>query len=152
MAALDGLQRDTSRGNWWVLEGSTYPDAVIETPDAIIVIEGKRTERKPTRRTTWMSTRDQMLRHMDGAWEVRGERRVLGFFILEADRGKLPAGWETVAADTVAQDMLANSLPHRSPDERAAIAAGFLGATTWQDVCIEFGLDAARLPETVDDL
>ena len=44
-AAIDAGPAD--RG-WYVFEGTTYPDAVVETPDAIIVVEGKRTESGPT--------------------------------------------------------------------------------------------------------
>lgn len=151
-AALQALEGEQERGPWWVLEGPTYPDALIETADALIVIEGKRTEREPTRKTTWMPIRDQMLRHMDCAWEVRGRRRVLGFYIVEEHEGTLPAGWRTCARDTVQEDLLRASLPHRSADERASIAAGFLGVTTWQEVCREFHLDPAGLPATIHDL
>lgn len=150
--ALAELERDTSRGNWWVLEGSTFPDALIETPDAVVVIEGKRTERGPTLRTTWMRTRHQMLRHMDAAWECRDERRVFGFFIVEADDEGVPAHWRSAAIDTVAPETLLKSLPHRNPDERKEIAAGFLGVTTWDAVCKEFAIDTRDLPATVADM
>ncbi len=72
---------------WYVLEGRTYPDAVIETPDALIVIEGKRTEPKPTTDTTWLSGRHQIWRHIDAAWECRGHRKVFGMYIVEGDKG-----------------------------------------------------------------
>ncbi|WP_373054304.1 hypothetical protein [Thioalkalivibrio sp.] len=150
--ALSELERDASGGNWWVLEGPTYPDALIETPDAVIVIEGKRTERGPTLRTTWMPTRHQMLRHMDAAWEYRGGRCILGFFIVEADDSGVPNHWRSAVIDTVAPETLSKSLPHRTPEEQAEIAAGFLGVTTWDAVCAEFTIDPTDLPETVNDL
>jgi hypothetical protein len=150
--ALAGLEREQDRGRWWVLEGPTYPDALIETPDSIIVLEGKRTERKPTRQTTWMRTRDQMLRHMDCAWEVRGRRHVLGLLIVEEQYGALPQGWANCAAETVEDSLVRGSLPHRTGEERAAIAAGFLGVTTWQEVCRAFDLDPSGLPDTVQAL
>jgi hypothetical protein len=150
--ALAGLEQDCSRGNWWVLEGPSYPDAVVETPDAIVVIEGKRTERAPTTRTQWMRVRHQMLRHMDCAWERRAGQRVLGLFVVEEENDRLPPGWRTAAEDTVAAKVLAASLPHRTGEERARIAEGFLGIATWEAVCREFGLDTGRLPDTVADL
>jgi hypothetical protein len=43
-SALRALRSAGIRKGWHVLEGPTYPDVLIETPDALIVIEGKRTE------------------------------------------------------------------------------------------------------------
>jgi hypothetical protein len=71
------------RHAWYIFEGTTRPDVYLETPDVLIVIEGKRTEREPTSHTEWMPRRHQLLRHLDCAWEVRGQRTVLGFFIVE---------------------------------------------------------------------
>ena len=121
------------------------------TPDALVVIEGKRTETGPTTSTTWMPVRHQMLRHMDAAWEVRGDRRVYGLFIVEAMRGSntVPAHWVQAAEDTLAPAAVSGSLPHRSPAEREGIVQGFLGGTTWQAVCVEFGVDPTILPETI---
>ncbi len=59
---------------WYVLEGPSQPDVHLETDDAIIVIEGKRTESGPTRTTDWMEPRDQMLRHLDCAHACRGTK------------------------------------------------------------------------------
>jgi len=39
---------------WYVFEGPSHPDVYLATSDAIVVIEGKRTERGPTDPTTWM--------------------------------------------------------------------------------------------------
>jgi hypothetical protein len=93
-----------------------------------------------------------MLRHMDAAWEVRGGRRVLGMLIVEEQDGLLPSGWATAAADTVAPQLLRDSLPHRSEQERAEIAAGYLGVMTWHSVCRAFGLNPADMPDTVAGL
>ena len=53
-----------------MLEGRSQPDACFETDAMLVVIEGKRTERKATAVTTWMRSRSQMLRHMDAALEI----------------------------------------------------------------------------------
>jgi hypothetical protein len=151
MEALALLQTRPSGQAWHILERHTYPDVFLATPDALVVIEGKRTEAGPTTSTTWMPVRHQMLRHMDAASEIRGDRRVYGFFIVEAAResNAVPAHWVQAAEDTLAPAAVSGSLPHRSPAEREDIVQGFLGVTTWQAVCGTFGLDSDTLPETV---
>lgn len=128
---------------WFVLEGATRPDVFLQTAEVLIVIEGKRTEPGPTTKTTWMKRRSQMLRHMDCASEIAGTRTVLGFFIVESDddndRG-IPKVWQDAATDTVTKEMLEASLPHRNEDFIEKLANGFLGVTTWQEVCEEFGI------------
>jgi len=152
--ALACLSRDPlpARG-WYILEGSTRPDVYLENENVIVVIEGKRTEPDATTRTTWMSTRHQMLRHLDCAWERRAGRDIFGFFIVEGGGGEngvaVPPAWQAAVDATVKTDALAASLPHRTAREREAIASRFLGATTWQRVCQEFDVSWSDLPETV---
>lgn len=144
------LDADRSEKRWYVLEGPSCPDVYVSTPDLVVVIEGKRTEAAPTTATTWMGLRHQMLRHMDGALELANNRPVLGFFIVVGDgEGSVPPHWQSAAADTISSATLAGSLPHRSEDERYQLARGFLGVTTWQAVCREFGIEASELPDTV---
>ena len=137
---------------WYVLEGPSQPDVHLETDDAIIVIEGKRTESGPTRTTDWMEPRDQMLRHLDCAHACRGTKMVLGLMIVEGTGGAnattVPKVWDDAAAETVSAPILGASLPHRLEAERAAIAESFLGVTTWQAVCATFGIDYSALPDT----
>lgn len=137
---------------WYVLEGPSQPDVYLETDDAIVVIEGKRTESGPTRTTDWMEPRDQMLRHIDCARACRGDKTVLGFLIVEgvgdAAVTSVPQPWIDAAAQTVKPTMLDASLPHRLEAERAAIAESFLGVTTWQAVCSRLGVDYSGLPDT----
>jgi hypothetical protein len=47
LAALHALRTSSAARGWHILEGATYPDVFIETPDALIVVEGKRTESVP---------------------------------------------------------------------------------------------------------
>jgi hypothetical protein len=142
--ALRLLKTRTRPGIWYVLEGKSAPDVCLETATAIVVIEGKRTERTATSVTTWMPKRSQMLRHMDAAYEIRGGKRVLGLMIVEGDGGSdavtVSAHWTNLANEQVLEQTLTDSLPHRSVDERKQIAAGFLGVTTWQRLCAEFGV------------
>lgn len=142
--ALRLLETPATFRAWYVLEGRSQPDACLETDTLLVVIEGKRTERKATAVTTWMRARSQMLRHMDAAWEISGGKRVLGLMIVEgqggADATTPNDHWLTQANDQVLERTLADSLPHRGAVERDQIAKGFLGVTTWQKVCADFGL------------
>ena len=83
-AALDeGLRLLDEQGfvlrKWWCFEGRTSVDAVIETERLLLVVEGKRTERGDTTYTEYMPGRNQMLRNIDDAWEIRGTKQVVAF-------------------------------------------------------------------------
>lgn len=142
-------QGRVSRG-WHVFEGPTAPDVYIATTQALIVIEGKRTEAGATIDTQWMKGRHQMWRHIDAAWEVKGARRVYGLFIVEGDeQGRVPSHWHLASQATCAEAALASSFPHRTPSEREEVRRCFLGVTTWQTVVKEFALPATVLLDTV---
>jgi hypothetical protein len=138
-----------------LFEGPTFPDVMLETPGALIVVEGKRTESGPTTHTTWMTVRHQIWRHMDAAWEIRGRRAVFGFFLVEGarpDPTEVPLVWRAAARATLETEVVDASFPHRSDHERQAITRGFLGVATWQQVCIRYSLDFDALPKTVSQL
>lgn len=144
---LAALRRSGIARGWHVLEGPTYPDAYFVTPDALIVVERKRTERGVTTATTWMPGRHQMLRHLDAAWEVRGDRTVYGLFIVEASPAtmEVPDVWVSAAAADRDDDAIRTSLPHRGPVEQAGIRDACIGVTTWAQVVDTFGLPRALL-------
>jgi hypothetical protein len=148
--ALDLLYSNPNGEDWHIFEGQSQPDVFIQTSDLLIVIEGKRTERKPTTITKWMMGRHQMLRHIDCGWEIRGKRNVIGFFIVEGtgEKGNIPTSWLDYAKATINYDSIASSLPHRRPEERKSIASCFAGVTTWQLLCREFGIDWKQLPDS----
>ena len=127
---------------WYIFEGPTSVDVFLETPELIVVLEGKRTEPGPTTRTQWMAVRHQLLRNIDATLELPGHRRVVGAFIVEAEPGSfdVPEKWQAMTDLTISTPALTKSLPHRSEAERERIAAGYLGATTWAAVVREFGL------------
>lgn len=146
------LQNNPTGETWHIFEGETHPDVFIETNDLVVVIEGKRTERHPTTTTKWMPGRHQMLRHLDCAWEARGRKALLGFFIVEGCGLSIdtPPEWLAFAKDTVNPQTVASSLPHRGPQEQDAIASCFIGVVTWQRLCHEFadlGLVWTSLPD-----
>jgi hypothetical protein len=139
--ALKNLRKNDADSGWYILEGMTQPDACIETPDAIVVVEGKRTENGPTTHTKFMDNRHQMLRHIDCAWEIRGTKRVFGLFIVEGNGGTdVPPEWREASISTISAEAVQGSLPHRSRDEQVGIRDAFLGITTWQRVCNEFNI------------
>lgn len=147
--ALRLLDEQPSPRAWYVLEGPSYPDVFIETESAVVVIEGKRTEPEPTTRTTWMSRRDQMLRHIDAAWDLRGPRAVYGLLIVEGDSSdvaSVPQKWQSHVADLRTPVVLEANLPHRSASDRQAIGQALLGVTTWQQLC---GVLSLPWPPTV---
>lgn len=147
------LLRDNPHGkSWHIFEGETQPDVFIATASLVVVVEGKRTEIEPTTHTDWMPGRRQMLRHIDCAWEICGGKKVVGFFMVEANPGRedVPTRWQEFARKTVSADAIASSLPHRGPEEQSAIAGCFAGVTTSQRVCREFCIDVP--PEISESL
>lgn len=132
---------------WYILEGHTSPDVYLVTRDALIVVEGKRTEAGPTTSTTWMAGRHQMLRHIDAAWEIRGDRAVYGMFIVEGLPGTddVPELWQQAAKDTRSDAAIQSSLPHRSLADQEGIRRAMVGVTTWQRIVSTFHLPPSVL-------
>ena len=143
-------ERPASR-KWYLLEGESCPDAFIQTDTIVLVVEGKRTERTCTESTKWMDSRSQILRHMDAALEIAGHRKVLGLLIAEGpktNKGLRPSKhWSDQEKAQTTQAMIESSLPHRTAEQQALIAGGFLGVTTWQAVCSKLGLGWPLVPD-----
>jgi hypothetical protein len=135
---------------WYVLEGPSRPDALLESEDFVLCIEGKRTENCCTTTTKFMSCRSQLVRHMDAAMEEYPEKRIFGLLIVEGSGGsgaKEPSDhWRAECRAQYAEEMLRESLPHRPADERQAIADRILGLTTWQAVSAEFRIPLPPAP------
>lgn len=145
-------QANISKPAWFILEGSSQPDLFLVTPELILVLEGKRTEAGPTQSTDYMRLRPQMLRHLDVVWEIREGRTVLGGLIVdgkEPDPTGVPELWQRVAHETLSQDTLDAALPHRSKEDKQALAKGFLGVMTWQKLCLALDLNVDFLPDSV---
>jgi hypothetical protein len=70
-----------------------------------------------------------MWRHIDCAWEIKGKRQVLGFFIVEGEGRsvEVPARWMSEVQITMSQEALASSFPHRGPEEQEGIRRCFIG-------------------------
>jgi hypothetical protein len=83
--ALHLLRTDGGTRGWHVFEGPTCPDAYLVAHDALVVVEGKRTEPTTTTDTTWLTgdlpaLRDGGCRRPGGArlQEVRLKRQLAG--------------------------------------------------------------------------
>lgn len=140
----------------YIFEGPTCPDAFLVAHDALVVVEGKRTERSTTTNATWLNGRHQIWRHIDSAWEIRGKRSVYGLLIVESDSssldGSVPEEWRKAGQACLHPGALTTSFPHRSAEEVAAISRCYLGVTTWRNVCEQFHVDWRTLPHEVPDL
>lgn len=150
--ALSLLRNNPSGEDWHIFEGYTQPDVFIQTPDIVLVVEGKRTESETTKHTKWMPGRHQVWRHIDCAWEIKGKREVFGFFIVEGLGLSIdvPEKWIRETEAAMSKEALASSLPHRGPEEQRTIHQCFIGVATWQRLCNEFGIDWSLLPDTTD--
>ena len=151
--ALHALRTSAAPKGWHLLEGPTVPDVMIETPDALIVIECKSPELHGGPDSAAFAGRHPMWRHIDAAWEIRGRRRIFGFFIVpgqEADGG-VPPVVEAAFGEAFSEAVLEANFPHRSAKERDAITACFLGGTTWTLVCKTLNISLASLPRTIRD-
>jgi hypothetical protein len=151
--ALHALRTSAAPKGWHLLEGPAVPDVMIETPDALIVIECKSSEPNGTPDSAVPTGRPAMWRHIDAAWEIRGRRRVFGFCIVPGQEpdGGVPPVVQAAFGEALSESVLEANFPHRSTKERAAITACFLGGTTWNLVCEAFNISLASLPRTIRD-
>jgi hypothetical protein len=150
--AIRGLRSGKTHRMWYTLEGRSAPDAFVETDQIVLVVEGKRTEASCTTKTTWMTERSQLLRHMDAALEISGDRQVFGLLLVEGDPADpmTPSKfWRDQARSQISDPLVASSLPHRTVTERDRIVSGVLGAATWQRVCSVFGIPWPPAPDVV---
>ncbi len=117
----NGVSR--SRHEWWAFEGPTSVDCFLETPEAVLLIEGKRTDTVATY-TDWCSSRHQIARNLEAAQSIsKGKRYAV-----------------MVAAETVLDVSTAEierGLPHMNPCERSFLAGHYIGCVTWRQICVE---------------
>jgi len=124
-----------SNGKWWAFEGFTRVDCLLETEHFILLIEGKRTEPfSPS--TAWFPGRNQVLRNLDVAREVAGQRnKNYAVMVMAEDH-----------IDPVTIDGVDRSLPHLSQRDCSFLLDHYLGCITWSQAL-------ARLwfPHTVEE-
>jgi hypothetical protein len=115
-----------SRHGWWAFEGPTSVDCFLETPEAVLLVEGKRTDTVATY-TDWCSSRHQIARNLEAAQSVANGRR---YAVMVAAEKHI----EISAAE------IALGLPHMTPSERAFLAGHYIGCVLWEEICREANL------------
>jgi hypothetical protein len=125
---------------WWCLEGPSRVDCALFAENAVIFIEGKRTEREPSKTTTFCANRNQMARNLDCARRYGHDNGLDYYAMLVIEQGNSS---RTSAAKKIA-GQLALSLPHLSPSELQETEQHYLGFTTWKDI-----VDRFRLPPSL---
>ncbi len=132
------LEKTTPAGafqKWWTFEGPTSVDCYLETEQAIIVIEGKRTE-SVAEKTFWYKSRDQLVRNIEAAAQHASTKGKEYAVVLCAEH-----------ATNLAAHTFTSSLPHLTSAERSEMQRHYLGCITWEQI------RAALLPsETLPDL
>ena len=125
---------------WFMFEGFTSPDILIEGEDYVIVCEGKWTEPHITTTTTYLSSaeeyRNQMVRHIQGALQYTS-KKVYAFYIVDSECGYTN---DLTRASFMAQ-LDRETIP-LDDMEKAQVANAFCGYTTWQEI-------QAKLPQIV---
>ena len=114
---------------WYIFEGYTHPDIFIETEIEIFIGEAKRTENKLTTSTTWMSERDQLIRHVDSVIDTK--KKIYSFFIFENPNIYNLENYKKF-------EYFEKSLPHRDKLKTKEIMDTFIGFTTWEKINILF--------------
>ena len=113
---------------WYMFEGFTNPDIFIEGDDYVIVGEGKWTEPHITTTTTYLPSRNQMIRHIQGTLNYT-QKKVYAFYIVDAD-----CGYTNDLSKESFRQQLADETIQPDNSEKVAIVNAFYGFTTWQAI------------------
>ena len=127
-----------SKGKWWAFEGFTEVDCYLETNRLIFIIEGKRKE-PLANSTTWYRGRNQLLRNLEVAQELSGDKDSAAVVISES------------RIDPVTPEVIDRGLPHFSPGERQELLSHYLGNILWNDLCHATNIPYDDLPITTSD-
>ena len=140
-ALIERVGPERSRSAWWAFEGFTSADCVLETPELLLIIEGKRFE-GVSDAGSWISGRNQISRNLEVV-SVCAERSGKDFAVLLIG----PDG-----CSPPADAILRAGWPHLSEAKQDRLLSRFLGATTWRRVCEIADLNYNRLPVTTSDV
>jgi len=133
---------------WWRFEGVTNVDCALITESTAIFIEGKRTERGPSKEVLWYQERNQIHRNLDCVAAYAQEEGLQYYFVIAiVDKnlmGQDPIRrkeWGALMSPAV----IYKSLPHLNDGELKEIARHYAGVTTWEDIIERFGLKSTIL-------
>lgn len=127
-------------------------DCALFTTNAVIFVEGKRTEEGPSREVTWWRGRNQVIRNIECALEWSARKQLsYAFVLLVLEEALCAAGSERArnADDVTGPECISQSLPHLGNGERDALMKHYLGWTTWESMARTFQFDPAVLVDTV---
>ena len=133
---------------WWRFEGVTCVDCALITESAAIFIEGKRTERGPSKEVLWYQERNQIHRNLDCVAAYAQEEGLQYYFVIAiVDKNLMEQDpirrkeWGALMSPAV----IYKSLPHLNDGELKEIARHYAGVTTWEDIVERFGLKSKIL-------
>lgn len=135
-AIRDAGPAPSDYSGWWCLEGPSHIDCALFTENAVIFIEGKRTEREPSKTISFCATRNQIARNLDCAKRYGQEKGVDYYALLVIEDGSE----SRISAAKEIAEQLALSLPHLSSDELQEVEQHYLGFTTWKEIVDTFSL------------
>jgi hypothetical protein len=134
--AIEAYGSVASGRQWWAFEGFTSVDCLLESDDAILLIEGKRND-VVSEATDWYTGRNQVVRNLETA-DVLAAGRAFGVLLI-SESGQ----------DPISNGAFTTGLPHLSDSERRRLRKHYLGCLSWRAVCRATGVDADRLPSSV---
>jgi hypothetical protein len=142
-SAVSEIDRRGAKGSgqqWWAFEGFTHADACFETPECLLLVEGKRTE-TVSASTRWFKQRNQLWRNVEVAGELAAARAFGVILAVETEAD----GRKGLQDAEATRD---GSYPHLSEGERARLDRHLLGFVVWSELVDHFGLPRSVLRET----
>lgn len=143
---------DTSfRKEWYIFESESQPDIFIVTEKYIFVVEAKQSESEVTNDTTYLSRRNQLIRHIQGAMVYDDiihhssgtQREIIAFYIVDETQlktGKYEALYdfnkyvnnEEIPIDSYFDTAENLKMPRYA--NKAEVCRAYKGYTTWQKI------------------
>ncbi len=115
---------------WNSFERPSYPDLFIENENNILIIEGKRTEKNITKKTTYLEHRSQMIRHIENALSYcHCKKRVIAFYIIEEN-----CHYKNLCTKSYFKKSFDEETIKKNTMLRDKICESFYGYTTWQEI------------------
>ena len=115
---------------WNTFESPSHPDLFVENENNILLIEGKRTEKDITKKTTYLEHRSQMIRHIENSLcYCHGKKRVIAFYIIDEN-----CGYENHCTKSYFKESFAEETIKKDTELENKICNCFYGYTTWQEI------------------
>ncbi len=140
LAELSRLGPEGSRRAWWAFEGFTSVDCALETPELLLLIEGKRFE-PVSSAGSWIPDRNQISRNLEVASDYAAQTgKQFAVLLIGPDNCQAPE-----------DETLTKGWPHPDVPAQNRLLDHFLGAVSWRQVCSAVDVDYDSLPGTSAD-